>query len=74
MIFGKNLGQRDRVIRGIISAVLFVAAFYTQSWILLLFGLFTLFETVMSWCVLYQLMGINTCPLKREDDDTSDGR
>ena len=27
-------------------------------------GLFSLYEAVSSWCVFYQLLGRNTCPIK----------
>ncbi len=59
----KNIGKSDRIIRFILACGLFVLAFWLQSWILAAFGLFTLYEALASWCVLYQLIGKNTCPL-----------
>lgn len=62
----KNLGTRGRLIRFVMSLLLFVLAWRNQS--LLLFGaaLFTLYEALASWCVIYQLLGINHCPLDKK--------
>jgi Protein of unknown function (DUF2892) len=39
---------------------------WTMSWIALIAGLFTLFEALMSWCVLYQILGKSECPVKKK--------
>lgn len=59
----KNIGSFDRLLRLTIGVVLIVAAILYRSSTLAIFGLFTLYEAVSSWCVLYQLIGRNTCPL-----------
>jgi hypothetical protein len=59
----KNLGTLDRLIRLSIGILLLIAALLTQSPILAIFGIFCLYEAFSSWCVLYQLIGRNTCPL-----------
>lgn len=61
----KNIGTPDRLIRLTIGILLLIFAYLQMSWILLIFGLFTLFESFMSWCIFYQLIGRNTCPLKK---------
>jgi hypothetical protein len=59
----KNIGTRDRLFRlGIAFALLF-GAWWWGSWILLAFSLFTFYEALVGWCVLYQLLGKNSCDL-----------
>ncbi|MBU6383993.1 MAG: DUF2892 domain-containing protein [Verrucomicrobia bacterium] len=62
----KNIGTTDRVIRFLIAVALFVFAYLHASWILFLFGLFTLFEAVFSWCILYQILGKSSCPIDKK--------
>ena len=60
----KNIGKPDRISRLIIGIALLGWAYWKMSWILLLLGLFTLFEAYMSWCIVYQILGKNSCPRK----------
>ncbi len=60
----KNIGTTDRLIRLAIAIALFLFAYWKGSWILFAIGLFVLFEAVMSWCVLYQILGKTSCPRK----------
>jgi hypothetical protein len=62
----KNIGTPDRLIRLTIGILLLLFAYWKMSWIVLIFALFTLFEAFMSWCALYQLLGKNSCPLKKK--------
>lgn len=59
----KNIGSLDRLARLLIGLVLIGTAAFYSSPVLAIFGIFTLFEAVSSWCVFYQLIGRNTCPL-----------
>lgn len=61
----KNIGLKDRLLRFSLALVLFGLAIWFQSWVLAIFGLFTLYEALASWCVLYQLIGKNTCPINK---------
>ena len=58
----KNIGTSDRIVRFVLAVVLFGLAWWYHSWILGAFGAFTLFEALASWCVLYQILGKNSCP------------
>ena len=58
----KNIGTMDRLLRLAIAILLFIYAWWAWSWIALLFGLFTLYEALASWCIFYQLIGKNSCP------------
>ncbi|HXK52651.1 DUF2892 domain-containing protein [Candidatus Nomurabacteria bacterium] len=60
----QNLGRHDRLLRFALGAALLVIALATRSTSAALWGLFTLYEALAGWCVVYQLLGRNTCPLK----------
>jgi len=62
----KNLGSIDRVIRISIGLLLVLFGLYSGSGMAILGGIFTLYEGFASWCVVYQLFGINTCPVKKK--------
>ncbi|MEP7232762.1 MAG: DUF2892 domain-containing protein [Ginsengibacter sp.] len=67
----KNMGFADRSIRIIIAAV--VAYLYYNETItgtlgivlLVIAGIFVL-TSLVSFCPLYKLVGLNTCPAKRD--------
>jgi fatty acid desaturase len=68
----KNMGAADRIIRVIIAAIVGVLYFTgtisgTLGLVLLLFaGVFVL-TSLISFCPLYALFGISTCPYKRTE-------
>lgn len=65
----KNMGTADRIIRVIIAAI--IATLYFNGMItgtlgivlLVLAGVFIL-TSLVSFCPLYKLFGLNTCPAK----------
>lgn len=67
----KNMGNTDRIIRLLLAAV--VAVLYFTNIItgtlgivlLVLAGVFVL-TSLISFCPLYTLVGLNTCPAKKE--------
>src|SRR3989344_4103644 len=59
-----NIGTKDRIARLIIGVVLISLALIYKSTFMALAGLFSIYEAVSSWCVFYQLLGKNTCPIK----------
>ncbi|MBK8519676.1 MAG: DUF2892 domain-containing protein [Chitinophagaceae bacterium] len=66
----KNMGTADRIIRIILAAV--IAFLYYNKTItgtlgivlLVLAGVFVL-TSLISFCPLYKLVGLNTCPAKK---------
>lgn len=58
----KNIGKADRILRFILACVFLGLALWFKSWLLAAVGVFTLYEAIASWCVLYQLLGKNSCP------------
>lgn len=65
----KNIGTRDRIMRlvmGVVCiavALLFVSSMLGKT-LLILVGVFCVFQAAMSWCLWYQITGKNTCPTK----------
>ena len=69
MIIKKNIGTADRVLRIGLGIVLLILAFFSEGWgagVLVVTGLFCLYEGAASWCLLYQLIGKNSCPVDRQ--------
>ena len=60
----KNIGKTDRLLRLAIAIILLFSAYWKGSWVLLAAGVFVLFEAAFSWCILYQILGKNSCPRK----------
>lgn len=63
----KNMGLADKVIR-IVIAVIFILS-YTMGWVkgtigivLLILSVVFILTSFISFCPLYTLLGINTCP------------
>ena len=70
-----NQGNKDRIIRVVIAAVLILAYFVVPSSVnnsIVLFGLATagvlLFNAVSGTCYIYRALGINTCPMPEAQD------
>ena len=64
----KNIGNLDRIIRFIVGAALVIAYFVMDNaspWLLI--GVIPLVTSLMSSCPAYTLLGLNTCPMKKQD-------
>lgn len=62
----KNMSSVDRFARLGIAVALLIWAVYSWSFMAAFFGLFTLYEVFANWCIVYQLLGINHCPLSKK--------
>jgi fatty acid desaturase len=65
----KNMGSADRIIRVLIAAVfayLYFGGVVTGTWglILLIAGVVFVLTSLVGFCPLYTLVGMNTCPRK----------
>lgn len=64
----KNVGGIDRILRIVIGLALIAGYFLnpdaTYRWAYLL-GIIPLLTGIFQSCLLYRLLGINTCPLNR---------
>lgn len=64
----KNIGTVDRVLRFVIGLALLAVALFVMTSVFLkvvviLFAVFCFYEALASWCLFYQLIGRNTCPI-----------
>lgn len=66
----KNIGKLDRLARLIIGILAMAVGSYfaitMNFWIgmiIAFIGLFSVYEAVVGWCVLYAWLGKNTCPV-----------
>lgn len=62
----KNIGTTDRIIRLSIGIIFLIIAWWESSWIALGIAIFTLYEAFASWCLFYQIIGKNSCPIDRQ--------
>ena len=60
----ENIGTSDRLLRFIIGLALLAFGVWQHSWLAIAFALFTFYEALASWCVFYQFIGKNTCPVR----------
>ena len=63
----KNMGNTDRIVRfalAIVFGALYFTGTITGTWgvVLLVVGAIFILTTLVSFCPLYTLMGIDTCP------------
>jgi hypothetical protein len=69
MHMSKNIGGLDRIARIVIGAALIIGYFMKSegaySWLYLL-GIVPLATGLLSSCPLYSILGINTCPMKKD--------
>ncbi|MGB9697268.1 MAG: YgaP family membrane protein [Ignavibacteria bacterium] len=68
----KNVGTTDRIVRIIVAIILAVLYFAgivhgVLGVILLILAIVLVITSVMSFCALYTLLGISTCPAKTQD-------
>jgi hypothetical protein len=67
----QNMGMVDRIIRVIIASV-FIALFFTGTVtgtvgiVLVILGAVFMLTSLVSFCPLYTLVGINTCPAPKK--------
>ncbi len=65
----KNIGPSGRIFRLAIAMILLMIAVWQKSWIVFLISLFVFFEAWMQWCLIYQLLGKNSCPIDSDKQD-----
>lgn len=66
----KNMGNTDRMLR-LIAAAVFAALYFTNTVtgtfgiVLLVLAVVFVLTSLVSFCPLYTLLGLNTCPAKK---------
>lgn len=73
----KNMGNTDRIIRFLLAAVVAVLYFTniitgTLGIVLLVLACVFVITSLVSFCPLYALVGLNTCPAKKDNYDNKD--
>lgn len=66
MKLSKNIDNTGRWMRFAFAILLLGVAYWKMSWIALILALFVFFESAMSWCIVYQILGKNSCPVNRK--------
>ena len=62
----KNVGGVDRILRIVVGLALIAAAATGAIGVWGYIGLVPLATGLMGWCPLYPLIGLSTCPLKKD--------
>lgn len=62
----RNEGTLDRALRVILGLILLSLVFIGPQTLWGLIGLVPLATGLMGYCPLYQIIGLNTCPLKKQ--------
>ncbi|GAB4089072.1 YgaP family membrane protein [Hydrogenophaga soli] len=63
----KNVGGIDKILRIVVGVVLIALTVggFLPVWGYI--GIVPLATGLMGWCPLYPLLGLNTCPMKKQD-------
>ncbi|MDP2750088.1 MAG: DUF2892 domain-containing protein [Nanoarchaeota archaeon] len=67
MCIKPNVGTTDRILRIVAGLAIAGAAYYYKIWWLYLIALGLLATGTIAYCLLYALLGINTCGCKKEE-------
>lgn len=64
----KNVGGIDRILRIVLGLALLVFAFVGPEGVKMwgFIGIVPLATGLLNFCPLYSIMGLNTCPLKKD--------
>jgi len=65
-----NLGKIDRIIRAVLGLALLAAAYLTPYWWLAIIGAVALGTSLLSFCPLYAILGLNTgCKSENKEEE-----
>jgi hypothetical protein len=62
----KNIGNEDRLLRLTLAVLILLYSWWQASWVALAISLFVFYEALAGWCVLYQILGKNSCPIDKD--------
>ena len=65
----KNMGTVDRLARALLGVIIISLGLYFQSWWGAI-GLIPLATAAVGFCGLYPLLGISTCKISPDTEDT----
>ena len=58
-----NVGRTDRIVRAVLGILIIGAGFYFSIWLAAV-GLILLVTAAISWCPIYAIFGLSTCPTR----------
>ncbi|MFN8374054.1 MAG: DUF2892 domain-containing protein [Anaerolineae bacterium] len=58
-----NVGNMDRIVRLLLGVAIIAAGLYFQNWLGLI-GVVLIGTAFISFCPIYAIFGISTCPVK----------
>jgi len=61
-MFETNMGTIDRIVRLILAVIVAVVSIYLDIYLLLILPVLLIFTVVTSFCGIYKIFGIKTCP------------
>lgn len=61
-MFETNMGTLDRIVRLILAIIVAVVSISLGAYELLILPVLLIFTVVTSFCGLYKMLGIKTCP------------
>lgn len=61
----KNIGTLDRLLRLAMAILILLYSWWQSSWIALGISIFVFYEALAGWCILYQILGKNSCPIDK---------
>ncbi|MGZ3634092.1 MAG: YgaP family membrane protein [Parachlamydiaceae bacterium] len=64
----KNIGTPDRLWRFGFGVLFLFLSWWYASWVVFAIALFMFYQAITSWCVLYQLIGKNSCPIDHDKE------
>jgi hypothetical protein len=62
----KNVGGIDKILRIVVGIALIAATAMGMLPVWGYIGIVPLATGLMGWCALYPLIGLNTCPMKKD--------
>jgi hypothetical protein len=62
----QNIGKVDKIVRIVLAVVLAALAYYFKIWWIYIFAAIMLVTALVGFCGLYTLLGISTCPVKKQ--------
>jgi hypothetical protein len=60
-----NVGSADKIIRIVAGVAVISWGFYAKNWLGAI-GIVPLATAAMGWCPLYSILGVKTCPMKKD--------
>ena len=61
-MFETNMGTLDRIVRLLLAIIVASVSIFLEIYILLILPVLLIFTVITSFCGIYKLLGLSTCP------------